>query len=301
MNNYNKYLKYKKKYLEQKNKNKNGGNLQKISQNKNGGGLQQMPKICFGTVHNNLEQTLESALTNGYRHIDGAECYGGPVYKEIIKNKIKIIPREELWITWKDDDITLKKIITICSELDCDYIDLFLVHHNCGTSDDFVQLKIAQAEGFIKHYGVSNCEDFDTIKRLKREHKIFANQIQARPPLCRVSRREMFNPPNFIEECNKIGVKIMLFSTINGITSSEIVSDKIYEYLFSPENLINKYYIQKYILGNDNVLIVSSQSGSSIVKNISDFNNTIHDINILPVEKMLEIENNLSQIVLALK
>jgi O-glycosyl hydrolase len=34
MNNYNKYLKYKKKYLNQKNK--NGINLQKISQNKNG-------------------------------------------------------------------------------------------------------------------------------------------------------------------------------------------------------------------------------------------------------------------------
>ena len=283
--NYHKYLKYKKKYLELK--------------NKKGGGLEEMPKICFGTVHDNLEQTLEIALRNGYRHIDGAENYGYEK-KEIIKNVIKKcnIPREELWITWKDNNITLKKIITICSELDCEYIDLFLVHHGCGKPDDFIQLKIAQEEGFIKHYGVSNCEDLETITRLKKKHNIFANQIQARPPLGRVIGRELFDPPNFIEECNKIGVKIMLFSTINGITSSENASDKVYEYLFSSENLINKYYIQKYILGNDNVLIVSSQTGSSIKRNINDF---INIMNTLTKEKMIEIESNLTKTVLAFK
>jgi hypothetical protein len=111
----------------------------------------------------------------------------------------------------------------------------------------------------------------------------------------------MFNPPNFIEECNKIGVKKMLFSTINGIMISKNASEKVYEYLFIAENLINKYYIQRYIFGNDNVFIVSSHFGSFIIKNISDFNNTIHDINILSVEKILEIETNLSQIILAFK
>jgi diketogulonate reductase-like aldo/keto reductase len=42
---------------------------------------------------------LEIALTNGYIHIDCVECYGDIDYREIIKNKIKIIPIEELWIT----------------------------------------------------------------------------------------------------------------------------------------------------------------------------------------------------------
>jgi hypothetical protein len=74
----------------------------------------------------------------------------------------------------------------------------------------------------------------------------------------------------------------------NGITSSENVSEKVCE-----------YYIQKYVLWNDNVLIVSSQTGASIVKNIYDFNNIMQQI--LPVEKMLEIEDNLRKIVLAFK
>lgn len=278
-----KYLKYKSKYISLK---KGGFKLL---------GSDKMPQLCFGTAQINLEITLSKALANGYRHIDGAEAYGDYSYKTIVRDAIKSIPRGELWITWKDNDITLEKIRRICTELNCEYIDLFLVHHSCGKESDFSEFKKAQDAGLIRYYGVSNCENLDTIRILKEKYNIFANQIQARPPKGRVLGRELFSPPNFIEECNKIGVNTMLFATLSGILNLSNYSS-VYSYLEG--NLINKYYIQKYILESNNVLIISSLSGSTLERNINDFNNFITNKEELSSGLMTEIENNLEKIIL---
>ena len=262
-----KYLKYKAKYLALKNQ-------------LGGAPLDIMPQICFGTVQARLNVTLPLALSIGYRHIDGAEAeaYGSSVggkqkYYKIIRDAIKVIPRNQLWITWKDNNITLDKIRIICDILDCGYIDLFLVHHSCGEGNDFVEFKKAQAAGLIRYYGVSNCENLETIRRLKAEHNIFANQIQARPPRGKVIGRELFNPPNFIEECNRIGVHSMLFGTMSGVQSygDEVFGLPIYENMED----INKYYIHKYILGTNNVLMVGSIGGSKLQQNFIDINDIL--------------------------
>jgi diketogulonate reductase-like aldo/keto reductase len=278
-----KYLKYKSKYISLKK-----GGFKLLSSDK-------MPQLCFGTAQINLEITLSKALANGYRHIDGAEAYGDYRYKTTVRDAIKSIPRDELWITWKDNDISLEKIRRICTELNCEYINLFLVHHSCGKESDFFEFKKAQDAGLIRYYGVSNCENLDTIRSLKEKYNIFANQIQARPPNGRVSGRELFSPPNFIEECNKIGVNTMLFATLSGILNLSEYSS-VYSYLEG--NLINKYYIQKYILESNNVLIISSLSGSTLERNINDFNNFITNKEELSAGLMAEIENNLETIIL---
>jgi diketogulonate reductase-like aldo/keto reductase len=280
-----KYLKYKAKYLALK----NGGHYL----HEHYFIIQKMPQICFGTAQINLKVTLPLALRSGYRHIDGAECYGGSDYKKIVRDAIKAIPRDQLWITWKDDGISLEKIRRICAELDCKYIDLFLVHHSCGKESDFVEFKKAQAADLIRYYGVSNCENLETIRRLKAEHNIFANQIQARTPRGRVSGRHLFNPPNFIEECNRLGVNTMLFGTISGITNLDD-----YSIIYNDIVNVNKYYIQRYLLENNNVLIVSSISGGSIPQNLIDMNNIISGRERLTAAKMQEIETNLETLTL---
>jgi diketogulonate reductase-like aldo/keto reductase len=259
-----------------------------------GAPLAEMPKICFGTAQENLKNILTMALDSSYNHIDGAEAYasGRPTYHGIVKNAIKTIPRENLWITWKDNNISQTKIANICKKLGCGYIDLFLVHHSCGTASDFTEFKKAQEAGLIRYYGVSNCEDIETIRVLKQEHNIFANQIQARPPGGRIENRKSL-PPDFIEQCNALGVAVMLFATISGVSNAESM-----DYDYWPNNVknINKYYIDKYIKSSPNVLMVSSTTGNSLFMNIID---VYENKPLITKEKMVEIEDKLKEMSLA--
>ena len=223
-------LKYMNKYLVTKNKYislKKGGTLK----------LEDMPQLCFGTVQSNLENTLPNALKKGIRHIDGADIYGYSDYRNIIKENLKTVLRNELWITWKSDRITIDNIQKSIIDLDCQYIDLFLIHHYNYYDNDFLILQEAQKLGLIRYFGVSNCEDIEKMKELKSKYNIYANQIQARPPNGTIyGIKEMSS--DFIEQCNAINVHIMLFGTISGFTNSEILST----YLLENINNINLYY-----------------------------------------------------------
>jgi len=279
MNYIYKYNKYYQKYLSRK---------KQIG----GGPLEKMPQICFGTAQTNLDITLDLALKNGFIHIDGADAYR---YIEITKDNIKKIPREQLWITWKSDTITLEHIRKIIEILDCNYIDLFLIHHAQSIKESaLIEFKKAQTEGLIRFYGVSNCEDINTLRRLKTKYDISVNQIQARPPSTKIIGKPFTLSPTFIKDCNELGINIMLYGTMSGIMNSP----NIFNFNLDLLPNVNKYYIQKYIKNTNNVLIVTSVSGRSIIPNMTEFNYIMNDKNILSEEEMNEIERNIQSIVL---
>ncbi len=263
--------------------------------------MAEMPQLCFGTAQYNLEDALSKALQLGYRHIDGAEAYaGGEIYtpgqyKSIVAKCIRenIPNRHELWITWKEDGPTVGSIIRTIVELGCGYIDLFLIHHSCGTEQDFDVLKKAQAGGLIRYFGVSNCEDFQKIISLKSTHGIYANQIQARPPGGEIQYRGKIDP-EFIEKCNSIDVRIMLFATTSGFTETEPKYKKLDK---SDEENLNKYYIQKY-LRPFNVLMVSSLFGGHLEPNLNAVRTFLSGTPLLKDADMRRIESGLQETLL---
>jgi len=272
---YDKYLKYKNKYLALKKQ--LGGEL-----------LTVMPQLCFGTAQGNLPKTLKIALhDNGIRHIDGADGYGGPEYLEIIKNGIKEIPREEMWITWKSDKTSVRHIIEIIERLECRYIDTFLVHHDFECGSNLSDLIKAKQLGLIRFIGVSNCENIDKLIEYKTKYDIDTLQIQARPPGGSIYRRQSIDH-HFIEIINSHNINVMLFGTISGITNLEN-----YSIIYSEIPNINKYYLQKYCLHKNNILIISSVSGSSIEVNKNDYEKMILGEELLAETKMVEIESKL--------
>jgi diketogulonate reductase-like aldo/keto reductase len=230
-----------------------------------------MPQLCFGTVQANLETTLPMAIKIGYRHFDGADGYAhnDVNYLKILRENLARLPRDEYWLTWKSNDITLDNIQRVLKELDCGYIDLFLKHHGCGVAEEFDVLQEAVNFGLIRYYGVSNCEDIKQLKKLKAKYPLYANQVQARPPHGEVDGRKKINFQKFVLQCNALGIRIMLFASVSGLMMAPqgyIMVDRI--------NRVNHYYIQKYILTvppTENVLIVSSIRGSSLLVNYQEF------------------------------
>ncbi len=249
--------------------------------------LHDMPQIAFGTAQGNLHVTLPLALSKGYRHIDCASIYhsGSPYYFDTIKESIRG-KRSDIWITWKSDNITEEEIQRVIDLLECEYLDLFLIHHSCGSDHDFEVLKLCQSKGLITYYGVSNYEDITKIRELKEKHDIYANQIQARPPKGKIDGRRDLNPENFIDVCNSLLVKIMLFASISSIINSD-------EYInfYDHFDKVNKYYIDKYIRDKENVLIVSSVSGGTL-----DMNLQLISTPSLPIDELQDIEAKLSSI-----
>jgi diketogulonate reductase-like aldo/keto reductase len=278
-------------------------------------GLAEMPQLCFGTVHANLEKTLPNALRLGYRHIDGADVYGGIPYLSAIKTALKEsgIPRNQLWITWKSDVISPSNIQRVINQLECGYIDLFLVHHGCGSEDNMKVFQEAQAAKMIRYFGVSNCEDLVKLSRLREVYSIYANQIQARPPGGRVTGRSPMEP-DFVEQCNRLGIRVMLFSTMSGVTNliANLVDTNFDEYLrvdalTSPiRSLINKYYIQRYITPeNHNVLMVGSVTGNprNLQENLTDITTALSpdpaNRRLLTDEQMTQTETILKSLTLS--
>lgn len=97
----------------------------------------KIPKIAFGTwlVPNNEAgaQTVTTALTVGYRHIDTAAVYGN---EEAVGQGIRNskLPRKDLFITtklWNADQGYQKTKIAFeksLERLQLDYVDLYLIH-----------------------------------------------------------------------------------------------------------------------------------------------------------------------------
>jgi diketogulonate reductase-like aldo/keto reductase len=272
MSYYEKYLKYKNKYL--------------LLKQQHGGQLDSMPQLCFGTAQQNIQTTLNIALSNGICHIDGAESYGIDDYKKIIKETIKQIPREQLWITWKADNINIEKITEIIAKLECRYIDTFLVHHDydCTSETDFIELQQAHKMGIIRYFGVSNCEKIERLRYLKEKYNISTIQIQARPPGGKINGK-IITPPDFIKQCNDLGINVMLYGTVSGA----LMSDNI-ELIYEDISHINKYYIQKYCMGTNNVLIMASVSGNTIIRNKNDFDKIMQGEKILSDFEMWAME-----------
>ena len=152
----------------------------------------KIPAIGLGTFGSDhvsaqtIAETVEKAITFGYRHIDCASVYGNE--KEIGKTIGNIIStgqvkREELWITskaWNDMhdniEISCKRSLV---DLQLSYLDLYLIHwpfpnfHAPGCDvnsrnpnskpyihDNFMntwrQMEKLQKDGMVKHIGTSN-------------------------------------------------------------------------------------------------------------------------------------------------
>ncbi|HLQ73249.1 MAG TPA: aldo/keto reductase [Bacillota bacterium] len=96
----------------------------------------KIPQVGLGVyqvTENDIVSTVQSALENGYRHIDTASFYDNEVgVGEAVKNSN--LNREELFITskvWNDEqgyEETLAAYERSITRLGTDYLDLYLIH-----------------------------------------------------------------------------------------------------------------------------------------------------------------------------
>jgi diketogulonate reductase-like aldo/keto reductase len=221
------------------------------------------PPLCFGLVHHGREDAalphfarlIQTAYEMGYRHFDGADSYasGCVGYCACLRQAFRQLPRAKIWITWKGDDVD--RIPAMLDKLGLAYFDVYLIHHGCGHPMMWKALATHVRQGRIRWFGVSNCEDLAILRTLRTQHPKYARvlQIQARAE------------DNFIAEYNALGFVVMLFAIHSGVLNAMQVD---HSDVIQRMDMLLPWYLQRYIRGTHNIVIVGAQWGEHLASNV---------------------------------
>lgn len=168
----------------------------------------KIPQIGFGTSLIEGEEcikNIKNALDAGYRHIDTAAAYKNE--KEIGQAiRESNIPREEIFITskvWKDSmgyEKTMKSFNKTLTDLNTEYIDLFLIHWPCN-KDKQINIETWRAledlyeQGRVKAIGVSNF--------LKHHLQVILDNCKIKPMVDQIEYHPGLTRPETVEFCKQ--------------------------------------------------------------------------------------------------
>jgi diketogulonate reductase-like aldo/keto reductase len=211
------------------------------------------PSIGFGTYKLRTQSTINNALCcalqNNYTMLDCAEIYKNQHLIGVFL-KENNVDRKKIWITSKVSFVSMKKSINdvikgitkTFSDINTDYIDLYLIHAPIEKTliETWEYLRKLQKNGNIRYIGVSNF----TVDKLTKfinmigdESKyIYCNQIEYNPFLNRV---------DLIELCNKHNIFVTAYGSL--YKTNDIIKQIALKYNKTSEQVLLKWTMQKNI------------------------------------------------------
>ncbi|MFA5466372.1 MAG: aldo/keto reductase [Candidatus Izemoplasmatales bacterium] len=218
-----------------------------------------LPKIGLGTWQSKPgDETYEAvrlALKHGYRHIDTAMAYNNE--KSVGKAvKASGVPREEIFVTTKlpaeikTYDGALEAFDKSLSELEMDYVDLYLIHapwpwndratdHSEGNKAAFLAMEKIYNEGKAKAIGVSNFKPKD-IAYLMQHCSIV-------PHVNQIAYFIGLDQSETISFCRENSIVVEAYSPlgIGYLLSNETIREMALKYKVSPAQICIRWCLQK--------------------------------------------------------
>lgn len=154
-------------------------------------GKEQVPVPGLGTYQltgKDGEQSVDFAISTGYRHIDTAQFYRN---EEVVGNAVKNsgIARKDFFITTKvwPTDFTEKKFVPSVEEslkkLKTEYVDLLLLHWPSDEEANARGMDLlleCHRKGYARLIGVSNFS-IPQLEKACKKAPIFCNQVEYHP------------------------------------------------------------------------------------------------------------------------
>ena len=251
----------------------------------------EIPSIGFGTWKlKNDDSTIEiikNAINSGYRHIDTAFAYGN---EEMVGKGIKDskIDRKELFITGKlwNDDRGYENIIKACKRtienLDCDYLDLYLMHWPASpalypnwkeiNNETWKAFEYLYKEGLVKSIGVCNFKKHQLEALIETAEILpMVNQIEFHPG-------QMQN--EIVDFCKKNDILVEAWSHLGSgkMLKKQALIEIAQKYNVSVARLCIKWCLQNNVLP-----IPKSKQKERMVENlqVNDFTITDEDMKII--------------------
>ena len=237
----------------------------------------KIPVVGLGTWKSEPgDSTYNAVLASinaGYRHIDTARAYDNESDVGRAVNDAEV-PRDDLFITTKlwNKDQGYQTALEACEKslarLDCDYIDLYLIHWPLKElrNDSWRAFIELQEKGLCKSIGVSNFT-IDNLKELEAKYGILPaiNQVEFHPYHYQKELLEYCNFKNIIIEAYSPLVHAKRMDESRLVAISEELSK-------TPAQVLIRWAIQRGM-----VVLPKSVNEDRIIENFTVFDFEMSD------------------------
>lgn len=247
-----------------------------------------IPQVGLGVFRaregEQVEQAVSAALEVGYRLIDTASAYQNEVGVGKAM-KASGLRREEIFITtklWNADhahEDALRAFDSSLARLDCDYLDLYLIHFPAPLENKFTEAwkafeKIYQSKR-VRAIGVSNFKPHHLDQLLQMAEIVPAvNQIELHP---------LFQQQEIQTYCRARGIVIESYSPLmeGKALDHPIITELAQQYAKTPAQIILRWHVQ-----NGFVVIPKSAKPDRIRENFALYDFELDDKDMQTITKM---------------
>ena len=238
----------------------------------------QIPCVGFGTWQtpdgDTARTAVKSALQAGYRHVDTAAVYGneksvGQGIKESGVLRDELFITSKVWNTERGYEKTLKAFEKTITDLDVDYLDLYLIHWPASESqferweelnrDTWKAMMELYQAGKIKAIGVSNFLPHHLKALMDMEVKPMVNQIEFHPG---------YMQKETVEFCKENGILVQAWSPLG--TGRMLTNETLIEIAKKYNKSVAQLCI-RWCLQHDVLPLPKSVTQSRIVENTDVF------------------------------
>lgn len=259
----------------------------------------EIPVVGYGTWKTPNGEVAENgvieAIKNGYTHIDTAAIYGneasvGSAIKKAGVNREDLFITSKVWNDARGYDNTIKAFEETMEKLDCDYLDLYLIHWpnpvafrdnmEHMNNETWRAMEDLYKAGKIKAIGVSNF----------KVHHLEKLQYTIKPMVNQIEYHISCTQDDIVKYCKENDILVEAWSPLgNGrIFECEEMKTFATKYNKTIAQIALRYILQKEILP-----LPKSVTPSRIKENLELFDFTIsdEDMNVLDQLK-LDINSN---------
>lgn len=252
-----------------------------------------LPCVGYGTWQTPdgeiASESVKLAIEAGYRHIDCAAVYAN---EASVGRGIKYsgIPRNELFVTskvWNTErgyDKTMKAFEKTLSDLQLDYLDLYLIHWPANSRQfrdwDSINLDTWRAmtdlykAGKIRSIGVSNFQPKHLTSLLETDVKPMVNQVRFHPGLM---QKEV------VSFCKQNGMIVEAWSPLG---QGKVLSDPVLQAIADRYRKSTAQVCVRWCLQHEVCPLPKSVTPNRIKANAEVFDFTLTDDDMATIDRM---------------